>query len=44
MDDFSADWEGPDPQRDRWLAHPRLTAVEIGTGQNARAIVAVVRR
>ena len=44
MDDFSADWEGPDARRDSWLAHPRLAAVEIGTGRTARAIVAVVRR
>ena len=44
MDDFSADWGRPDPRRERWLAHPRLAAVEIGTGRTARAIVAVVRR
>jgi predicted O-methyltransferase YrrM len=44
MDDFSADWEGADPRREQWLAHPRVTAAEIRTGGNARAIVAVVRR
>ena len=44
MDDFSADWEGPDPRRERWFAHPRVTVVELGTGANARVIVAVVRR
>jgi predicted O-methyltransferase YrrM len=44
MDDFSADWKGADSRRERWLAHPRVAAVEIGTGGNARAIVAVVRR
>jgi len=44
LDDFTADWHGPDPRRERWLSHPRLAAVEIGTGQNARVIVAVVRR
>jgi predicted O-methyltransferase YrrM len=44
MDDFSADWPGPDPRRTRWFAHPRVTATEIGTGGNAGAIVAVVRR
>ncbi len=44
MDDFLADRDGADPRRDRWLSHPRLAAVEIGTGRNARAIVAVVRR
>jgi predicted O-methyltransferase YrrM len=44
LDDFSADWERPDPRRDGWLAHPRLAAVEIGTGRAARVIVAVVRR
>jgi predicted O-methyltransferase YrrM len=44
MDDFSGDWEGPDPRRGRWFEHPRLAAVEAGTGGNARAVVAVVRR
>jgi predicted O-methyltransferase YrrM len=44
MDDFSGDWERPDLRRERWLAHPRLAAVEIGTGDIARVIVAVVRR
>ncbi|MGA8485587.1 MAG: hypothetical protein WB684_00815, partial [Gaiella sp.] len=44
LDDFSADWQRPDPRRDVWLAHPRLVAVEIGTGQTARVLVAVVRR
>lgn len=44
MDDFSADWQGPDQRRDRWFRHPRVVAVEIGTGENARAVVAVVRR
>ena len=44
MDDFSPDRDGADPRRERWLEHPRLAAVEIGTGRNAQAIVAVVRR
>ena len=45
LDDFSAGWEGVvDPRRDRWLGHPRLVAVELGTAEGARAIVAVVRR
>ncbi len=44
MDDFSADWPGPDSRRDRWFGHPGLACVELGTGGNARAIVAVVRR
>ena len=44
LDDFSADWQGPDPRRERWLSHPRLAAVEIGTGQTARVIVAALRR
>lgn len=44
MDDFSADWEGPDPRRERWLTHPRVTTVELGTGGNARVLIAVVRR
>ena len=42
--DFSADRVGPDPRQARWLGHERLTAVEVGTGGNAQAIVAVVRR
>ena len=44
MDDFSADRKRPDPRREGWLTHPRLAAVEIGTGQTAQVIVAVVRR
>jgi len=44
LDDFSADWDRPDPRRERWLAHPRLAAAEVGTGGTARAILAVVRR
>jgi len=44
LDDFSSDRQRPDPRRESWLAHPRLVAVEIGTGQAAQAIVAVVRR
>ena len=44
MDDFSADWPGPDPRRGRWFEHPRVAAVELGTGGSASAIVAVVRR
>lgn len=42
MDDFSAD--GPDPRRERWRSHPRVAIVELGTGGNGRALVAVVRR
>ncbi len=44
MDDFSADWEGPDPRRERWFAHPRVAVVELGTGANARMLLAGVRR
>ena len=44
LDDFSADWPRPDERRERWLAHPRMTAVELGTGQGRTAIVGVVRR
>lgn len=44
MDDFTADWRGPDPRRQAWFEHPRVAAVELGTGGNASAIVAVVRR
>jgi predicted O-methyltransferase YrrM len=44
MDDFSADWDGPDERRACWLSHPRLVTVEVGTGGAAQALVAVVRR
>jgi predicted O-methyltransferase YrrM len=44
MDDFSADWDGPDARRDRWLEHARVATTEVGTGGNARALIAVVRR
>jgi predicted O-methyltransferase YrrM len=45
MDDFSASWNGPDPRREVWFGHPRVVAVEVGTGgDGSRAIVAVVRR
>lgn len=44
MDDFSADWDGADPRRERWLDHPRVATIEVGTGGNACALVAVVRR
>lgn len=44
MDDFSADWIGRDLRRERWLAHPRVATVELGTGAGARVLLAVVRR
>jgi predicted O-methyltransferase YrrM len=44
LDDFSVDSGRPDPRREGWLTHPRLAAVEIGTRETARVIVAVVRR
>lgn len=44
MDDFSAGRAGPDPRREAWLGHPRLSAIELGTGDGARAVVATVRR
>jgi predicted O-methyltransferase YrrM len=44
MDDFSSGWKGPDPRREAWFGHPRVVAVEVGTGDGSRAIVAVVRR
>lgn len=44
MDDFYAGWACPDPRRERWFGHPRLSAVEVGTGGSATAIVATVRR
>ena len=42
--DFSEDWAGPDPRRERWRRHARVATVEIGTGGNACTMVAVVRR
>ena len=44
LDDFTVDWPRPDRRRARWLGHPRLSAVELGTGGPASAIVASVRR
>jgi predicted O-methyltransferase YrrM len=44
MDDFSADWHGPDARRERWFAHPRVATAELGTGGTASVLVAVVRR
>lgn len=44
MDDFSTDWPGPDPRRQGWFDHPRVAAVEVGTGGTAAVVVAVVRR
>ena len=44
MDDFSSEWQGPDPRRERWFAHPRVATAELGTGGNASVLVAVVRR
>jgi predicted O-methyltransferase YrrM len=44
LDDFSASRVGPDLRRVRWLTDLRLAAVELGTGGESQAIVAVVRR
>ena len=44
LDDFTAGEGRPDERRRRWLEHPRLVAVEIGTGSSTSAIVATVRR
>lgn len=44
LDDFTADLPRPDERRRRWLAHPRLSAVEVRTGGEAAMVVAVVRR
>ena len=44
LDDFTADRAGPDERRRRWLEHPRLASVEVGTGGSASAIIATVRR
>jgi predicted O-methyltransferase YrrM len=43
LDDFSADRPRPDERRDAWLDHPRLAAVELGTGGNAQVVVATYR-
>jgi predicted O-methyltransferase YrrM len=44
MDDFSASWSGADARRERWLTHPRVASTMVGTGGDALALVAVVRR
>ena len=44
LDDFTVGWARPDRRRDRWFGHPHLSAVEVGTGGSATAIVATVRR
>jgi predicted O-methyltransferase YrrM len=44
LDDFSSGRQQPASCRETWLAHPRLAAVEIGTGQTASVIVSVLRR
>lgn len=44
LHDRSADRSRPDPRRDRWLAHPRVSAVTVATGRTDRAIVAAVNR
>jgi predicted O-methyltransferase YrrM len=44
MDGFSSRLGRPDPRREVWFGHPRVVAVEVGTGDGSRAIVAVVRR
>ena len=44
LDDFSAGREGVDRRRGLWLGHPRVSATEVGTGGDSRAIVGVVRR
>jgi predicted O-methyltransferase YrrM len=44
MDDFSETREGRDPRREPWFEHPRVVSVEVGTGGDARVLVAVVRR
>jgi predicted O-methyltransferase YrrM len=44
LDDFTDGHSMPDARRAGWLRHRRLAAVEVGTGGDARAIVATVRR
>jgi predicted O-methyltransferase YrrM len=44
LDDFTAGWPAPDERRERWLTHPRLACAMLGTGGDALALIAVVRR
>lgn len=43
LDDFTPGRAGPDPRRTRWLEHPELTAIEVGTSPTTAAILAVRR-
>ena len=43
LDDFWHDPTHPDPRRDAWLRHPRLTTIELWVTQRRRALVAVRR-
>jgi predicted O-methyltransferase YrrM len=43
IDDLTPDWSGPDPVREFWLGHRRLSSVEILTTPEAAAILAVRR-
>ena len=40
LDDLTASWPGPDPRRDAWLAHASLAATVVGTGGDARVLLA----
>lgn len=44
LDDFSASWTGPDVRRGRWLGHPAVAALVVGTGVDAQALVATRTR
>lgn len=44
LNGVSADRSGEDARRERWLGHPRASAVELETGGNVSVLVAVVRR
>ena len=44
LNGVSADRSGADALWERWLGHPRASAVELETGGNVSVLVAVVRR
>ncbi len=44
LDDLTPGRPGPDPVRELWLGHPRLSAVELQISQREAAIVAVLQR
>lgn len=43
LDDFSFDPALPDPHRDAWMLHPKLTTIELWVTRERRALVSVRR-